>query len=169
MYYVYSLKCKDGFYIGCTDNLKERIEERLNRLRIYTPLELHNTPLEVLLREFKDVEGHFLYNLGHGVDDSAVIPYYFPSETKSVGRSYCLPENTYDQRLILQNIYELCEEISIKLRRLGKKGRTVNLYLGGEKSGHGRKTIQEFFDSGSQIFKICRELIDEWNWNLMVR
>jgi len=25
MYYVYSLKCKDGFYIGCTDNLKERI------------------------------------------------------------------------------------------------------------------------------------------------
>ena len=27
MYYVYSLKCKDGFYIGCTDD----IEDRLNR------------------------------------------------------------------------------------------------------------------------------------------
>lgn len=27
MYYVYSLECKDGYYIGCTDNL----EERLNR------------------------------------------------------------------------------------------------------------------------------------------
>ncbi|HEY4526825.1 MAG TPA: GIY-YIG nuclease family protein [Candidatus Paceibacterota bacterium] len=25
MHYVYSLKCKDGFYIGCTDNLKERL------------------------------------------------------------------------------------------------------------------------------------------------
>ena len=25
MYYVYSLKCKDGYYVGCTDNLKERI------------------------------------------------------------------------------------------------------------------------------------------------
>ena len=25
MYYVYSLKCKDGFYVGCTDNLKNRI------------------------------------------------------------------------------------------------------------------------------------------------
>ena len=24
MYYVYSLKCEDGFYIGCTDDLKER-------------------------------------------------------------------------------------------------------------------------------------------------
>ncbi len=26
MYYVYSLKCKDGFYVGCTDNLKNRLE-----------------------------------------------------------------------------------------------------------------------------------------------
>lgn len=26
MYYVYSLRCKDGFYVGCTNNLKERIE-----------------------------------------------------------------------------------------------------------------------------------------------
>ncbi|MFA6547648.1 MAG: GIY-YIG nuclease family protein [Candidatus Magasanikbacteria bacterium] len=24
MYYVYGLKCKDGFYIGCTSDLKER-------------------------------------------------------------------------------------------------------------------------------------------------
>ncbi|MEA3449966.1 MAG: GIY-YIG nuclease family protein [Patescibacteria group bacterium] len=26
MYYVYSLKCKNGFYVGCTDNLKNRLE-----------------------------------------------------------------------------------------------------------------------------------------------
>jgi len=25
MYCVYSLKCKDGFYIGCTDNLRDRL------------------------------------------------------------------------------------------------------------------------------------------------
>ena len=30
MYYVYSLKCKDGFYIGCTDNLKDRIFRHKN-------------------------------------------------------------------------------------------------------------------------------------------
>ena len=24
MYYVYSLKCKDGYYIGCTQDLKDR-------------------------------------------------------------------------------------------------------------------------------------------------
>ena len=26
MHYVYSLKCKDGFYVGCTDDIKERLE-----------------------------------------------------------------------------------------------------------------------------------------------
>ncbi len=26
MYYIYSLKCKEGYYVGCTDNLKERID-----------------------------------------------------------------------------------------------------------------------------------------------
>ncbi len=26
MYYVYSLKCKDGSYIGYTDNLEDRLE-----------------------------------------------------------------------------------------------------------------------------------------------
>jgi len=26
MYYVYSLKCKDGYYIGCTDDLENRFE-----------------------------------------------------------------------------------------------------------------------------------------------
>ena len=26
MYYVYSLKCKDGYYIGCTDDLENRLK-----------------------------------------------------------------------------------------------------------------------------------------------
>ena len=25
MYYVYSLKCRDGYYVGCTDDLKGRL------------------------------------------------------------------------------------------------------------------------------------------------
>jgi predicted GIY-YIG superfamily endonuclease len=25
MYYVYSLKCKDGYYVGCADDIQERL------------------------------------------------------------------------------------------------------------------------------------------------
>ncbi|MFA5742985.1 MAG: GIY-YIG nuclease family protein [Candidatus Paceibacterota bacterium] len=30
MWYIYSLKCKDGYYIGCTENVDERIERHKN-------------------------------------------------------------------------------------------------------------------------------------------
>ncbi|MFA6215364.1 MAG: GIY-YIG nuclease family protein [Patescibacteria group bacterium] len=26
MYYIYSLKCKDGYYVGCTNDLKSRFK-----------------------------------------------------------------------------------------------------------------------------------------------
>ena len=59
--------------------------------------------------------------------------------------------------------------MGIKLRKLGKKGRTVGLYLGGERSEHGRKTLKNHIDQGSEIFRLCKSLYDEWKWNDMVR
>ncbi len=26
MYYIYSLKCKDGYYVGCTDDIADRLD-----------------------------------------------------------------------------------------------------------------------------------------------
>ena len=143
----------------------KRVEKRLNKMGIYTPLALRDAPLNALLKEFKNVEGHFLKNLGEAKDYSPVIPYYFETETKSVGRNYCIPRNTYDQRVILQHIYELCEEVALKLRRLNKKARTVGLYLGGNRTCHGRKTVSNYIDSGEDVFNLCKNLYDQWNWD----
>ena len=99
----------------------ERIKSRLNSMGIYTLLQLHTAPLSSLVAEFGNVEGRFLANVGLGIDDSDVIPYTEKPSVKSVGRQYCLPRNEYDKRIVLQNIYELCEEVGIKLRRLQKK------------------------------------------------
>lgn len=44
MYYVYSLKCKDGFYIGCTDNLKERFERHTKG---HVPATCERLPVEL--------------------------------------------------------------------------------------------------------------------------
>lgn len=30
MYYVYNLKCRDGFYVGCTNDLKDRVKRHKN-------------------------------------------------------------------------------------------------------------------------------------------
>ncbi len=29
MYYVYSLQCRDGYYVGCTNDLKDRISRHI--------------------------------------------------------------------------------------------------------------------------------------------
>jgi len=132
-----------------------RIKKRLNQMGIYTPLHLRSTPLSSLIAEFGNVEGRFLKNVGLGIDESSVIPTTQESKVKSVGRQYCLPGNEYDKRKILQNIYELCEEVAFKLRRLKKKARTVGIYLGGQQSIHGRQTYTVPFDTGKEIFEGC--------------
>ncbi|MFA6376911.1 MAG: GIY-YIG nuclease family protein [Candidatus Paceibacterota bacterium] len=42
MFYVYSLKCKDGFYIGCCEDLKERLERHKNG---YVPATANRLPI----------------------------------------------------------------------------------------------------------------------------
>jgi len=143
----------------------ERIKNRLNAIGIFTLWQLGQSPLELLLEEFGDVEGHFLKQIGLGLDDSSVIPYTEATQVKSVGRNYCLPKNEYDQRVILQNVFELCEEIAIKLRRLNKNARTVGLSLRGTRSEHSRITGKTYIDSGKDIFKACKYLYDKWEWD----
>jgi len=155
-------KCKLTDFCG----IGERIAERLQKLGIHTPLQLKSCSLDLLIREFKDVEGHFLYNLGSGIDENPVVPYYIPDETKSVGRNYCLPQNIYDKKVIFQNIYELCEEVSLKLRRLGKFAKTAFVYLSGSKSVHGRKTVGEYFESGKTLFEVILLILKENNFSL---
>ena len=139
----------------------ERIALRLNKLGIYSPLELRKVSIYRLKAEFGNIESIFLNNLSFGKDSRGVVPYTEKTPTKSVGRNYCLPKNEYDKRIISQNIYELCEEIAIKLRRLKKSAKTVGIYLGGNKNFHGRKSINEHIDSGQDIFVLCQKILKE--------
>src|SRR3989344_7421931 len=107
----------------------------------------------LLKAEFGNVASQHLKALSMGVDDSPVISYFEEIETKSVGRNYCLPENTYDVEKNLKTIYELCEEVAIKLRRLKMKGRTIGLFLHGSGSIGQRKTIGHYTNRSEDIFE----------------
>ncbi len=144
----------------------ERIALRLNKLGVYSFLELRQVPLNVLKREFGTAESGFLQTVALGIDESSVIPYYLGEEVKSVGRNYCLPKNEYDKRVIVQNVYELCEEVALKLRRLDKKAKTAFIYLGGVKKVHGQKTVSEYFESGKDLFLACKLILEENNFFL---
>lgn len=142
----------------------ERIRERLNAIDIYTLLELNKTPLPILIGEFGQAEGQFLKQIGQAYDDSPIIPYTDEPEVKSIGRNYCLPENTYNKRVVFQNIFELCEEVAIKLRRLNKKARTIGLSLRGNENFHMQKTGRACFNTGNELFTVCKRIMRDWNW-----
>jgi DNA polymerase-4 len=139
----------------------ERIAIRLKRIGAYSPFDIRNMSILKLKAEFGNVEANFLQNLSKGIDNSSVVPYTISPLVKTVGRNYCLSQNEYDKRIVFQNLYELCEEIAIKLRRLKMSAKTAGIYLGGNKSINGRKTVSQYFDSGSDIFALCTKILDE--------
>lgn len=130
-----------------------RIQERLNLIGVFTLQDLAVTPLQKLVREFGNVEGHFLANVGQGIDTRPVVPYWEEIEVKSVGRNYCLPQNEYSVSVVLQNMYELCEEVAIKLRRLTMSARTIGCYLRGSEDFSVRKTHDCYSTTGKEIFE----------------
>ncbi len=140
----------------------ERIRLRLNKIGIYTLLHLRAAPLPMLLAEFGNIEGHFLHNVGLGIDNAPIVPYTEAPGVKSIGRNYCLPQNEYNHRVVLQNLYELGEEVAIKLRRLNKKAKTVGLSLRGSIEIHGQKTDAYYFDSGRDVFEIGLTILQEF-------
>lgn len=148
-------------YAQLTDicGIGPRVEKRLLQMGITSLLQLQTIPLSSLTAEFGQVEGQFLHNVGRGLDNSQVIPYAQKAEVKSVGRQYCLPHNEYNKRKVLQTVYELCEEVTQKLRKLGKKARTAAIYLGGEKRIYGHQTTGKYFDSGRDMFVLCQMVI----------
>jgi DNA polymerase IV len=159
------IKPEDVLHVYQTAKLSDicgigyRIEARLSQMGIYTLLQLRRAPLGALVAEFGPAEGKFLYDVGQGQDERPIVPHTDAPSAKSVGRNYCLPQNEYDTRKILQNIFELCEEVGIKLRRINKKARHVGVYLRGEEDIIGRKTYAHFMDQGKELFEACTSMI----------
>lgn len=136
-----------------------RIAKRLNMLGVYRLLQLRSLTFDQLKAEFGPAEAHFLENVAWARDHTPVVHFGNSPQVKSVGRNYALPVNEYNSRIVLQNIFELCEEIAIKLRRLKKKGRTIGISLRGSRNFHARETVLYYIDSGKELFEVCLKLL----------
>ena len=138
----------------------ERVKERLNKLKVFSPLDLRRISRERLILEFGQDRANFLKDISYGVDFSEVVPYTFSPEVKSVGRNYCLPKNEYDKRILFQTIYELCEEIGIKLRKLDKEAKTIGISLRGNINFKKQKTFSEKINTGKDLFYACKNILE---------
>lgn len=133
-----------------------RIAARLKMLGVRSLLDLRQLPLEALKAEFGPHEAAFLTNVALARDETPVVHFGHSVETKQVGRNYCLPRNETNKRVIVQTIFELLEEIGIKLRRLNKKSRSIGMYLRGDSGFGGHKTIDFYTDNGRDMLLILK-------------
>ncbi len=133
-----------------------RIARRLGMIGVRNLLDLRSIPHVALVAEFGPHEAEFLTNVAWAKDAAEVVHFGNSIETKSVGRNYCLPRNETNKRVILQTIFELLEEVAIKLRKLGKKSRSIGVYLRGDVSLGGHKTTDFYTDNGKEMFDIIR-------------
>ncbi len=104
----------------------EKTQPHLKALGIEKIGDLLPWTLQKLQDEFGTAGGHWFYEAARGIDDSPVTLFH-PS--KSVGHETTFDKDTIDPVLIRQTLAWLSEKSSYRLRRLGKKARTVTLKL----------------------------------------
>ncbi len=104
----------------------EKTLPRLKEMRIEKIGDILSIPLDRLEKAFGPSAGEWLYNAARGIDDSEVETYHI---AKSVGNETTFDKDTADPETIRQTLARLSEKSCYRLRRLGKKARTVTLKL----------------------------------------
>lgn len=109
----------NGIGWGCTP--------RLNKMGIRTLGDLAEVPIGGLVEEFGSY-GYKLKEVGLGIDEAPVRPYWQPDDLKSIGHQYTFPKDVTDPRVTEKMVFKLSELIARRARQQEKLGREVHLW-----------------------------------------
>ena len=162
----------------------KRIRRRLNKLGIYTLLDLKNYPVGNLIRAL-GVAGYYWHERLHGreVDRFEQSP---PASDvgrgtivtsddvpKSIGHSFCVPKRANEQNLILPILIRLTERAGRRLRSFGYYARAMTIQasfgddVGSRTWDVGRVITVKFVDPANDPFTLvhaaCQTLSDMWH------
>jgi DNA polymerase IV len=114
----------NGIGWGCTP--------RLNKMDIRTLGDLAKVPISNLVEEFGSY-GYRLKEIGLGIDEAPIRPYWQPDDLKSIGHQYTFPQDVTDEQATEQMIFKLSELVAKRARQQEKLGREVHLWWRGAK------------------------------------
>lgn len=133
-----------------------QIGAKLKMMSIKTMSDLANCPLERLTHFFGPRQAQILQNMGQGIDNSPVLPYFLYPEEKSYGHSYTLPKNIFEASDAEKVLLKLSEKVARRLRKDKVYGRTINLYIRffDFTSISEQETVSRFINDGLDIYQI---------------
>lgn len=133
-------------------------------LGIMTCNQLKAIPQEILIANFGQATGHWLYAILR-TDENLTYQkgQVENSETpKSVGHSYTLPRETKNQEIIFEWLRMLSEMVAERLRKYGLLGHTVSLWINSRNESFIRqKTYQIPTNDGWEIFVRSRGILSQ--------
>lgn len=142
----------------------KRLEQRLNRLRIYTVGDLANSNLAMLENEF-GVLGNQLYHHAWGIDLSTLGEPIIQKQV-SFGKGQMLMRDYRTRQEILVVLLEMCEDVMRRTREAGYVARTISLGVSYSrqamtKSFYRSKTLELPTNDTMQMYAVCKHLLDE--------
>lgn len=149
-----------------------RTAKTLNNMGIFYVGDLAHTPLERLEKKF-GIMGNQLYHHAWGIDLSKVGAPLIEGQI-SYGKSQILMRD-YDTLPEIRTVMlEMCEDVARRAREASKVGRTITLGIGYSKNAFGggfnrARTVSEATNDTMKIYKVCKELLNEFYDNRPVR
>jgi len=138
-----------------------KTEKKLETLGVRTVSQLARFDVQKLIEVFGRKMGTYFHNASLGIDEE---PVQERSEPESLSRISTLKEDTRDLAVILDEAYNLCNEVHSKLLQRGLVYRSVSIYVvAGDLSVHSRSKTFENPTSDLETFKkTVRELFEKF-------
>ena len=119
---VFPLPASDLLFVG------KRTFEALKRLGIWTIGDIAHADRALLTRVIGS-SGDLLWRYANGLDDEPVTPYYVKRDAKSVGNGMTFKRDIMGKDEIRIGISELADDVSTRLRAIGKKGYVIAIQI----------------------------------------
>lgn len=145
-------------------------KEALNRMGIYTCSELAAQAEPALRRKF-GVLGQTLINMGKGEDDSAVMPFGYQEQAKSIGHSMTLEHDITAHSDILAHVLQLADMVSCRMRREQLAGNVITVVVrySDFHTFTRQKKIQDRTDDAQKIYLTAAGIIGKTKLEKPVR
>ena len=119
---VFPLPASDLLFVG------KRTFEALKRLGIWTIGDIAHADRALLTRVIGS-SGDLLWRYANGLDDEPVTPFYVKRDAKSVGNGMTFKRDIMGKDEIRIGISELADDVSTRLRAIGKKGYVIAIQI----------------------------------------
>ncbi len=133
-------------------------EAALRKRGMHTIADLRRQPEEALRRQFGE-HGRQLWRLAHGIDERPVVAEH---EAKSISHETTFARDIDDPDTLRAVLLDLTEQVAWRLRRHGKRGRTVQLKLRYDdfRTVTRAHSLREATDATQAIWQTVSRLLD---------